>query len=68
MPIYEYVCQKCCHEFEQLVLRSDDPPPECPQCRSGDVVRRMSAASVRAHGIAKGSGGYTPPACRPSGG
>lgn len=41
MPIYEYGCKKCGHEFEELVF--GDATPNCPECGSGDVQKMMSA-------------------------
>lgn len=67
MPIYEYACKKCGHQFEMLVLPSDDPKPECPKCKHPDTEKLMSAASVRAHGIPTGSGGFKESSCRPAG-
>ena len=32
MPMYEYVCKKCDHPFEALVL--GDETVECPECHS----------------------------------
>ncbi len=68
MPIYEYQCKACCHTFEHLALSAGDPTPECPACRCADVVKLMSAGAVRPHGIPSGSGGFNPPACKPTGG
>ncbi len=65
MPIYEFVCNKCSHQFEKLVFSTDTSPVECPQCSGTDVGKLMSAASIRAHGIPTGSGGFKPPACSP---
>ena len=67
MPIYEYQCKACCHSFEELTLSSNDPPPKCPECGCDDVEKLMSAGSVRANGIASGSGGFSQPSCAPSG-
>jgi putative FmdB family regulatory protein len=41
MPLYEYACQKCDHEFEALVFPGDDEV-ECPKCEARRVVRRLS--------------------------
>ncbi len=49
MPIYEYQCKSCCHCFEKLVLSIVEPPPKCPQCACKDVIKLMSAATVRSH-------------------
>jgi len=41
MPIYEYVCKKCHHRFEQIVLRQERP--KCPQCASVRLERQVEA-------------------------
>lgn len=46
MPIYEYRCEKCKNEFEKLIFNSSDTKIECPECKSVDVVKKMSAASL----------------------
>ena len=40
MPLYEYACEECRHEFEALVFSGDEP--ECPRCRSRRLERRLS--------------------------
>lgn len=40
MPIYEYRCRVCSHEFEQLVKLGETPP--CPACDAGDPERLFS--------------------------
>jgi putative FmdB family regulatory protein len=40
MPLFEYACKKCDHEFEALVRGSDTP--ECPSCHGKDLQRRLS--------------------------
>jgi putative FmdB family regulatory protein len=56
MPIYEYRCRKCNHEFECLVLRSDDPI-SCPECEADKVERMMSACSFKSSGTYSSSAG-----------
>lgn len=68
MPIYEYQCKACCHQFEQLTFSSDTEPPQCPACSCGNVEKLISAGAVRPHGIPTGSGGFKPPACKPAAG
>ncbi|MCG6894807.1 MAG: zinc ribbon domain-containing protein [Desulfobacteraceae bacterium] len=68
MPIYEYRCKNCDCDFEHFVFRADDPAPTCPTCCGADVEKLISAGAVRPQGIAKGSGGFKPPSCRPTGG
>jgi putative FmdB family regulatory protein len=40
MPLYEYACDKCEHQFELLVFTGDKV--ECPECASGKVTQRIS--------------------------
>ena len=40
MPLYEYVCKKCEHEFETLVY--DGETVECPRCQSAKLERLLS--------------------------
>lgn len=42
MPIYEYRCDKCGHQFDRLV-KMDTPNPECPEC--GSSVKKLLSAS-----------------------
>jgi putative FmdB family regulatory protein len=44
MPIYEYRCRSCKHEFEQLLLASTTPT--CPECRSQELERLLSGFAV----------------------
>ena len=48
MPIYEYQCRACKHQFEALVRLSDTPT--CPQCRSADLERMISLFAVESDG------------------
>lgn len=67
MPIHEFICEKCAHEFEVLVLSSTEADPACPKCRNTVCKKLMSAGNVRPNGIPSGGGGFNPPACAPSG-
>ena len=55
MPIYEYACDKCSHEFEVEQRITDDPMKTCPECRSRKVRRLISQTSF----VLKGSGWYS---------
>lgn len=55
MPIYEYACGKCGHEFEVEQRITDDPVKTCPSCRSRKVKRLISRTSF----VLKGSGWYS---------
>ena len=45
MPIYEYECRGCGHQFEFLVLPSS-PAPECPSCHAKDLQKLISLCAV----------------------
>ena len=40
MPLYEYECRQCGHEFEALVIGARKPV--CPRCKSDDLEKRVS--------------------------
>lgn len=43
MPIYEYVCKNCCHQFEMIRSTKDlDADIECPQCNANAAEKLMS--------------------------
>jgi putative FmdB family regulatory protein len=44
MPILEYVCEECTHQFETIVLGSQTP--KCPSCNSAQLERRLSVFAV----------------------
>lgn len=50
MPIYEYQCQSCQHEFEVLQKISDAALTDCPQCRQPALKKKISAAGFRLAG------------------
>jgi putative FmdB family regulatory protein len=48
MPIFEYRCEDCGHEFEELESIADrDKPRECPSCGATDVTRKISTFAVQ---------------------
>ena len=44
MPIYEYKCRNCGHEFEELVRLGETP--DCPSCKGSDLERLVSLPMV----------------------
>ena len=42
MPIFEYRCTVCAHEFEAYVRSQDPPPSHCPQCRAEHIEKMLS--------------------------
>ncbi len=66
MPIYEYRCQKCGHQFEKLVRSStslDDL--KCPRCGERYLERLMSVFGIAGAAGGTSSGGAS---CAPVGG
>jgi putative FmdB family regulatory protein len=58
MPIFEYVCKGCDHQFEALVYGNQKA--ECPKCHSAKLVPQLSVFAVSAKGssaAAPSSGG-----------
>ena len=53
MPMYEFKCEACEHEFEELVLGQRDRKIPCPKCGSDNTHRLLSASCV--HGGGKGA-------------
>ena len=45
MPIFEYACNACEHQFEALVRGTDTP--ECPSCHATTLQRRQSTFAAR---------------------
>lgn len=62
MPIYDYRCRSCEHEFDTLRnVRDDDRDVECPECHAQNAERKISLTSLGAF-LRSLSGG-----CGPSG-
>lgn len=53
MPIYEYTCRSCDHEFERILRAGAENPP-CPEC-DGEVAKKISLSSFQL----KGGGWYS---------
>jgi putative FmdB family regulatory protein len=45
MPIYEYTCRRCSHQFEKLVRAGRTP--QCASCGAEDVERLFSLPNVK---------------------
>jgi putative FmdB family regulatory protein len=54
MPIYEYQCTKCDHQFDVLQKMQDAPIEHCPQCLNDTATRLVSAPGFQL----KGTGWY----------
>jgi putative FmdB family regulatory protein len=55
MPIYEYLCKGCGHEFEREQRITDKPVRTCPRCKARKVQRLISQTSF----VLKGGGWYS---------
>jgi putative FmdB family regulatory protein len=53
MPLYEYLCDECGHQFEHIQKFSDALVDKCPKC-GGSVHKLQSAPAIQF----KGSGFY----------
>lgn len=54
MPLYEYRCDACEHEFEALQKMDDEPLIHCPACDEAKLRKLVSAVGFRL----KGDGWY----------
>jgi putative FmdB family regulatory protein len=54
MPLYEYRCDACSHQFEVIQKFSDEPISICPKCGSGPVAKLLSSPAFQF----KGTGWY----------
>lgn len=54
MPIYEYKCPSCKHQFEILQKMSDDPLMQCPNCHKDGLEKVISSTQFQL----KGTGWY----------
>ena len=55
MPVYEYQCKACGHEFEREQRISDPPVKKCPSCGAAKARRLISRTSF----VLKGGGWYS---------
>jgi len=42
MPIFDFKCRRCGHEFESLIMK-DGEQVQCPECGSESVTRKTIA-------------------------
>ena len=54
MPLYEYRCEACKHEFEALQKMADESLIHCPVCDEATLRKLVSATGFRL----KGDGWY----------
>lgn len=56
MPLFEYECRECGHQFEALVIGARKTV--CPKCKSEDLEKRVSRVGI---GGSSNSGGWSRP-------
>jgi putative FmdB family regulatory protein len=61
MPIFEYACKECDHQFEALVYGNEKA--ECPKCHSKKLAPQLSVFAVSAKGSAGGAPDASAGAC-----
>lgn len=54
MPIYEYQCRRCAHQFETMQRMSEPALTECPECGVDSLRKLISPVAFRL----KGGGWY----------
>ena len=54
MPIYEYQCTSCHHDFDLMQKISEEPVKQCPHCKKNTAIKLISAAGFQL----KGTGWY----------
>lgn len=70
MPLYEFHCNKCDSEFEELVLSSRTEVVNkvvCPECGSHKVTKKVSTFASASRGTSSGTT-TSSSSCAPSGG
>ena len=68
MPIFEYLCEQCGHNFEAILF--GEQKPECPKCHTEKLEQKLStfAVSTRTSGAAPAQGCGQSNCCRMNGG
>jgi putative FmdB family regulatory protein len=67
MPIYEYICQDCQHEFEAIrPMSQSDVAMACIKCGGENIKRKLSVFFAESGG--KAVSGMSEPACDSCGG
>jgi putative FmdB family regulatory protein len=50
MPLFEFTCQQCGWEFEELLRSSDTSEVSCPACDSQEVSKKISSFASKISG------------------
>ncbi|MBE0585188.1 MAG: zinc ribbon domain-containing protein [Desulfofustis sp.] len=66
MPIYEFICTSCGHQFETICSSTDTSSVTCAKCRSSAVKKILSTGTFKV-GKSGSAGLPAAPACGRSG-
>ena len=47
MALFDFVCNKCQHVFEWLIMKQGDEPKVCPKCGSAEVKKRLGYFRIK---------------------
>lgn len=64
MPLYEFICEKCKHEFEDLISMKDAESIKCPKCNK-NVKRKISKSAFHLKGGGWADTGYSKEVSKP---
>jgi putative FmdB family regulatory protein len=53
MPIFEYACRACGHQFEFLKLPTTPDAARCPACQGEDLERLLSGFAMSTRELTK---------------
>jgi len=63
MPIYEYRCDRCGHQFEKLIRNQNDLPDKCPECNAEGLKKLFSTFSAKVAASSAGGAGCADGSC-----
>jgi len=50
MPIYEYKCKECNHQFDIMQKMADEVLTDCPECNKSALKKQITASGFRLTG------------------
>ena len=68
MPLFEFKCNDCGHQFEELTSSTTTELPTCPECQKVDTKKLPSLTSRGTVSGSSGSNHIQAPSCSPGGG
>ncbi len=65
MPIYEYRCEKCGHQFDYFARTQSDKPQKCEKCGAEQLSKQFSSFAA-VSGSSAGAASCSTGACAPA--